>query len=89
VALATLSTHEFVIWTLNDLAILAVIKVYAFLFPVYWIWQHWKKTGESPLLVLEWIEERVPWPVTYGGLASFGVAMVIVWWTQYMWILTT
>lgn len=82
-----ISTHEFVIWTINDLAILAVVKVYAFLFPVYWIWSRWNETGESPLVVLEWLEERVPRPVVYGGIASFGVAMAVIWWTRYMWIL--
>jgi hypothetical protein len=44
------SNHEFVIWTLNDLAALAVIKVYAFLLPAYWIWHHWKVNGEHGLL---------------------------------------
>ena len=82
-----LSTHEFVIWTINDLAILAVIKVYAFLFPVYYIYQHWKRTGESPLVVLEWVDQHIPRPVTYGGMASFGVVMVFVWWVHYASIL--
>lgn len=82
-----LSTHEFVIWTINDLAILAVIKVYAFLFPLYYIWHQWRRTGESPLVVLEWIDRRIPRPALYGGMASFGVAMVFVWWVHYAQIL--
>jgi hypothetical protein len=82
-----LSTHEFVIWTINDLAILAVIKVYALLFPVYWIWHRWRAHGESPLAVLEWVDQHIPRPVTYGSLATFGVAMVAVWWVYYAQIL--
>ena len=84
-----LSTHEFVIWTLNDLAALAVIKVYLFLFPVMWVWHTYRTTGESPLRVLEWIDARIPRPVLYGATASFGLLMVFVYVTEYMWILTS
>ena len=83
-----LSTHEFVIWTLNDLAILAVIKVFAFLTPAYWIWDNYKRTGESPMAVLAWVDQRIPRPVLYGGLTSFGAMLVFVYVTEYMWILT-
>jgi hypothetical protein len=83
-----LSTHEFVIWTLDDLAALAVIKVFAFLIPAYWMWDTYKRTGESPLAVLEWVEGHIPRPVVYGGVATFGVTMVFVWWTYYAWMLT-
>lgn len=82
-----LSTHEFVIWTINDLAALAVIKVYAFLVPVYYTWHLWRKEGESPLVVLEWVDRHIPRPVTYGSLATFGVSMVAVWWVFYAQIL--
>ncbi len=82
-----LSTHEFVIWTVSDLAALAVVKVYAFLFPVYYIWHRWKEHGESPLAVVDWIDDHIPRPVTYGSLATFGVAMVAVWWVHYAQIL--
>ncbi len=82
-----LSTHEFVIWTLDDLAILAVIKVYAFLVPAYWIWNNYKRTGESPMAVLEWIDQRIPRPVLYAGITTFGALMVFVWWDCYAWIL--
>ncbi len=82
-----LSTYEFVIWTISDLAALAVIKVYALLVPAYYIWHRWKEHGESPLVVLDWIDDHIPRPVTYGGLASFGAAMVAVWWVYYAQIL--
>jgi hypothetical protein len=82
-----LSTHEFVIWTIDDLAALAVIKVYALLFPAYLIWQRWRRDGESPLAVFEWLDGHIPRPVTYVGLASFGVAMVAVLWVHYVQIL--
>jgi len=81
------STEGFALWTVDELAALAVVKVYAFLVPAYYVWHRWRVEGESPLAVLEWIDDHIPRPVTYGGLASFGVAMVAVWWAFYARIL--
>jgi hypothetical protein len=78
-----LSTHGFVIWTVNDLAILAVIKVYALLLPAYYIWHRWQKEGDSPLVVIVWVEQRIPRPVLYGAMVAFGLLMAFVWWVHY------
>ena len=82
------STEGLALWTVEDLAALAVIKVYLLLIPVIWMWETWKRTGESPMRVVSWIEERIPRPVLYGSSVSAGALLVFVWVTEYMWMLT-
>jgi hypothetical protein len=38
-------------------------------------------------VVLEWLDQHIPRPVTYGGMATFGALMVFVWWVHYAQIL--
>ena len=66
-----------------------MLKVYAFLFTLMWIWHTWKTTGEGPLRVLDWIDARLPRPVLYGATATFSAMLVFVYITEYMWILTS
>jgi hypothetical protein len=82
------STEAYAIWTISDLAALAVIKVYLLLIPVMWIWENWKRTGESPIAVFHWLDARIPRPVLYGTAASAGALLVFVWFNDYMWMLT-
>jgi hypothetical protein len=57
---------------------LATAHVFLFLTPAYWVWDRWKRTGESPLAVLEWVNEWVPRPVTWGGVSTFGAMVAFV-----------
>lgn len=82
------STEGFALWTIDDLTALAVIKVYLLLIPILWMWETWKRTGESPVRVIHWIDRHIPRPVLYSTSVSAGVLLVFVWITEYMWMLT-
>jgi hypothetical protein len=57
---------------------LAAAEVFLLVTPAYWVWDRWKRTGESPLAVLEWVNGWVPRPVTWGGVSTFGAMVVFV-----------
>jgi len=82
------STEAYALWTINELAALAVIKVYLLLIPLMWMWETWKRTGESPMVVFEWLDARIPRPVLYGTAATAAALLVFVWFNDYMWMLT-
>ena len=60
------------------LAGVAAAQVFIFVAPAYWVWDRWKRTGESPMAVVEWANGWMPRPVTWGGISTFGVMVVFV-----------
>jgi len=61
-----------------SLAGLAAAQVFLFVAPAYWVWDRWKRTGESPMAVLDWVNGWIPRPVTWGGVSTFGLMVVLV-----------
>jgi hypothetical protein len=53
-------------------------SVFLLVAPLYGLWDRWKRTGESPLDALRWATSFLPRPVTWGGVTTFGVAVVLV-----------
>jgi hypothetical protein len=53
-------------------------SVFLLVAPLYGLWDRWKRTGESPLDAFRWVTSFLPRPVTWGGVTTFGVMVVLV-----------
>jgi hypothetical protein len=57
---------------------MAAASVFLLVSPLYGLWDRWKRTGESPLDAFRWATSLLPHPVTWGGVTTFGVMVVLV-----------
>lgn len=63
---------------------MAAASVFLFVAPSYGVWDRWKRTGESPIAVLNWVGGFVPRPVSWGGAGALGLVMVLLAGQRYL-----
>ena len=82
-----LSTANIAILPIESLGGLVIANLFLLLVPVYWYYDQWKVTGESPLDAFRWIFGYLPRPVAWGSFSTFGLMTVLVMGQRYMLVL--
>lgn len=79
-----ISTEARTLLPITSPAGLATAEVFILLLPAYWLWDLWKRTGDSPLSVIRWMEGMIPLPVVRGASSTLGLFLVLSYATRFI-----